>query len=272
MYAISMPASRCCHRKGFRTIISESAASRQGQSRWERKEGTVSHDDPSLIELRASPLFRELPTPSLARLAPSLGRRQLARGQRVFRQGAPAEGFFVILTGRVKVQVSGEDGKAQVLHFFGPGDSFGEAAMLEGGAYLAEAVAMERCRLLFVPAEAFLRELGERPQFAVEVIRSMARRLTHFAHIIEDLSLREVRARLACYLLRQGEGRADFTLPVGKGELAQLLGTTPESFSRALGALRDAGAIGVEGRRIRVLDPDGLAGLAGPAGSGAPSP
>jgi CRP-like cAMP-binding protein len=220
-------------------------------------------EDPRILELRASPLFRHLPAAALAGIAPEVSRRVYTRGQRIFQQGEPAVGFYVILFGRVKIQVSSGSGKEQVLHFFAAGDSFGEAAMLAGGDFHAEALAMERTRVAYVPAAVFHRELAERPEFARLVMVSMARRLLEFSHIIEDLSMREVKARLACYLLREGGAQRGLTLPVGKGELAQLLGTTAESLSRSLRALSDQGAIAVDGKRITLLDPDALLDLAG---------
>ena len=94
---------------------------------------------------------------------------------------------------------------------------------------------------------------------------SMARRLNEFAHIIENLSTREVKARLACYLLRE-ERRAgaegEVMLSVGKGDLARLLGTTAESLSRALRTLAEAGAIRVDGKRIALVDTAALDDLA----------
>jgi len=223
----------------------------------------MTQPEPGLIELRASPLFRHLPEPVLAGILPAVSRRVYLRGQRIFQQGEPAAGFFVIIFGRVKIQLSAGSGKEQVLHFFCAGDSFGEAAMLAGGSFHAEAVAMERTRVAFVPAEVFERELRERSEFVRQVMASMARRLLEFSHLIEDLSTREVKARLACYLLREGGAQRGLTLPVGKGELALLLGTTAESLSRALRTLSERGAIAVEGKRITLLDPDALLELAG---------
>jgi len=223
----------------------------------------MSQADPGLLELRASPLFRHLPESVLAGILPAVSRRVYLRGQRIFHQGEPAAGFFVIIFGRVKIQISGGSGKEQVLHFFRGGDSFGEAAMLGGGNFHAEAVAMERTRVAFVPVAVFERELRERPEFARQVMGSMAKRLLEFSHIIEDLSMREVKARLACYLLREGSAQQGLTLPVGKGELALLLGTTAESLSRALRSLSERGAIAVEGKRIQLLDADALLDLAG---------
>jgi CRP-like cAMP-binding protein len=75
--------------------------------------------------------------------------------------------------------------------------------------------------------------------------------------------MREVKARLACFLLREGGAQRGLTLPMGKGELALLLGTTAESLSRSLRALSEQGAIAVKGKRITLLDPDALLDAAG---------
>jgi CRP/FNR family transcriptional regulator len=156
----------------------------------------------------------------------------------------------------VKIRVSSSSGREQVLHFFGPGDSFGEAAVLGENPFPADAVALTDGRAVLIPAEPLLRELAADPAFARAVMRSMAQRLVEFTGIIENLSIREVKARLACYLMQQqlGGGGGSLELPVGKGELARLLGTTAESLSRALRELSERGAIRVAGRTITLLD------------------
>ncbi len=216
-------------------------------------------------ELRASPFFRHLPADALARVSPAIQRKSYGRGQLVFQQGEPAGGFFVILAGKVKLRVCSGTGKEQVLHFFEAGDSFGEAAILAGEGYPADAVTLSESRMVYIPAEPFLDEMRADPDFAFLVMRSMARRLTEFAQIIENLSTREVRARLASYILsqrRRGGESPSLRLPVGKGELACLLGTTAESLSRALRNLSEQGMIRVEGKMITVIDPDALIELA----------
>jgi len=218
--------------------------------------------DEKIRELRASPLFRHIPTETLERIAPDVIRRVYGKGQIIIQQGDPANGFYLVLFGRVKIRVSSGSGKEQVLHFYGPGGSFGEAAMLGGNGFPVDVVALERSRLAFVPARIFDQEMDGDPTFSRQILSSMARRLTEFAHIIEDLSIREVKARLACYLLRQSCDQGQLELPVGKGELAHLLGTTAESLSRSLRTLSDQGAIKVDGRRIALLNPDALMDLA----------
>jgi CRP/FNR family transcriptional regulator len=208
-------------------------------------------------ELRASPLFHHLPEPILDRVLPTVLQRSFVKNELLVQQGESAAGFHVIVSGRVKIRVSSSSGREQVLHFFGAGDSFGEAAVLGAGAYPGDAVALTAGRLAFIPAEPFLRELGADPDFARAIMRSMAQRLVEFARIIENLATREVKARLACYLMQQQLDGFDesLELPVGKGELARLLGTTAESLSRALRELSDQGAIRVEGKRITLLEP-----------------
>lgn len=218
--------------------------------------------DDKILELRASPMFRHLSSESLVRIAPEVIRRVYGKGQIIVQQGEPALGFYLVLFGRVKIRVCSGSGKEQVLHFYGSGESFGEAAMLGGNVFPVDVVTLERTRLAFVPSRSFERELGESPEFGRQVMGSMARRLAEFTQIIEDLSIREVKARLACYLLRQCADSGEVNLPVSKTELAHLLGTTAESLSRSLRTLSDQGAIAVDGRQINLLDADALMDLA----------
>ncbi|MDP6419003.1 MAG: Crp/Fnr family transcriptional regulator [Candidatus Krumholzibacteria bacterium] len=218
-----------------------------------------------LIELKASPFFQELSQDFLEKVIEIASKQKHGKGESVFHAGDEVMGFYIVSQGMVKVSVSGSSGREQVLHFIRKGESFGEAAALGHRQWPVNAVAMEDCRLIHVPAAPFLRLLCENPTFSRQVLFSMARKLIEFRRIIEDLSIREVRARLALWLLRERERHGDsdeIELPVGKGELARLLGTTAESLSRSLRILSEQGLIQVDGKRIRVLDESGLRELA----------
>ncbi len=217
-------------------------------------------------ELRASPFFSHLNGSTLERIQSQVTTKTYGRGQLIFQRGDPANAFFVVLSGKVKVRVCSESGKEQVLHFYQQGNSFGEAAVLGQGAFPADAQVMEETRIARVPAEPFLEEIRKDPNFALQVMRSMSLRLIEFAHSIEGLSIHEVKNRLASYLCEaQASGNGDsFELPVGKGELSRLLGTTAESLSRTLRRLSEEGLISVKGKRITVLDADGLRELGEP--------
>jgi len=156
-------------------------------------------------------------------------------------------------------------GREQVLHTEGPGATLGEVPVFDGGDYLASAIAREDTRVLFIPREALYEVCRRRPEVALGVIAVLARRLRGFAALIEDLSLRDVTARVAHFLMHEGaEGTTvAFQLPGTREEIGTRLGTVRELISRSLASLEGAGVIELRGRRVRVLDRRRLAALAG---------
>lgn len=207
--------------------------------------------------LGAIPLFESVSKEDLDALACIVKERAFPRGTTLFSEGDRAAGFFVVLSGRVKVFKLSPEGKEQILHFFGPPQPVGEAAVFAGERFPAHAVAEEDSELLFFPREEFFELIRQRPALALGMLAVLSRRLRQFAGLIEDLSLKEVPARLARHLLYLGQTQKGETvrLDMAKGQLAGLLGATPETLSRILGRLARAGAIEMaDSRRIRLVD------------------
>ena len=221
---------------------------------------------PSRPDLAAVALFEGLPANDRAILASIARPRAFGAGQAIFADGDPGAGFFVVSSGRVKVFKLAPDGKEQILHVWGPGEVFGEVAVFEGGSYPAHAEAIEPSRTLFFPRRDLLEAIGRQPELALRMLALLSRRLRRFAAQVEDLTLREVPARLAAYLLLRDEeqgGRGVVELDLAKGQLANLLGATPETFSRVLTRLAREGFVASEGpRTLRLVDAKGLADLA----------
>lgn len=216
--------------------------------------------------IAAVPLFEGLDRPHLDQLAALAVPRSYAAGQVIVTEGDPGTGFHVVTAGRVRVFKSSPEGREQILHVWGPGEPFGEVAVLEGGAFPAGAAALEPTRTLYFPRAALLDLVRRQPEFALRLLGMLARRLRGFAAQVEALTLREAPARLAAYLLLRDEeqGRTGLVeLDLAKGQLANLLGATPETFSRVLARLAREGLTRNEGvRSVRLLDPDGLAAVA----------
>ncbi|NTU47809.1 MAG: Crp/Fnr family transcriptional regulator, partial [Syntrophobacteraceae bacterium] len=147
----------------------------------------------------------------------------------------------------------------------GPGEVFGEVPVFAGGLYPAHAEALEASRSLFLPRDAFIELVQKEPSLALNMLGMLSRRLRRFTHLIEDLSLKEVPGRLAAYLLYLS-GRNTHSdlleLDITKSQLASLLGTIPETLSRILAKMTQQELIRVEGRRITILDREGLENLA----------
>jgi CRP/FNR family transcriptional regulator len=211
------------------------------------------------------PLFQGINSERLRRLAHISSERLFQKGEALFFQGRKAEGFFVLIEGRVKVFKVSLDGREQILHLFQGGEIIGEVPVFTGGAYPAHAEALTRSTVLYVPRDGFVRLVREDADLALEMLAVLSQRLRRFAALVEDLSLKEVPGRLAAYLLylsdRNGGGDR-VELDMTKTQLASLLGTIPETLSRIFSKLSGAGLLSVEGRTITLLDRDSLHALA----------
>jgi CRP-like cAMP-binding protein len=201
--------------------------------------------------ISAIPLFNGLPDDQLNALRQIALEKQFSKGQTIFSEGDETKGFFVVVTGRVKIYKVSSEGKEQILHIFEAGQSFGEVTVFS--------------RLLFFPRSAFVDLVTDNPSLALNMLAIMSKKLRQFAAQIESLSLKEIPARLASYLiyLAKEQGAGDVVnLNVSKGQLASLLGTIPETLSRIFAKLSGQQFIRVEGSRITLLNRPGLEDLA----------
>ncbi len=203
--------------------------------------------------LRRHPYFASLPAAALAGVARRAGPTTYERGQLIFQQGERAAGLYLVASGSVRVFKASPEGKEQVLHHVGPGQSFNDVAALDGGPSPASAQALERTTVLVVGRDQLLELMRRHPDVAVAVVQSLAARLREVSGLVEDLALRHVVSRVAAALLRLADG-AGVTLPT-RQEFAAMVGTVREVVTRALGHLERQGAIRLEPRgRATILD------------------
>lgn len=215
--------------------------------------------------LKQVPLFAGLTNEQYDELAMIVTLQNYNRGQSIFAEGDPGTGFYVVMEGLVKIYKLSIEGKEQILHIFGPGEPFAEAAVFIGSTFPAHALALEKSRTLFIPRRAFIDLIQSNPALAMNMLAALSMRLKRFAHLIEDLSLKEVPGRVAAHLLflsaQQGDSDT-VKLNIGKAQLASLLGTIPETLSRILARLSKQGLISSDGPQITILNRDGLEDLA----------
>jgi len=211
------------------------------------------------------PLFNGLPDDQLEAIKKIAIEKQINKGEIVVSEGDEGKGFFVIVAGRVKVFKVSAEGKEQILHIFGPGQPFGEVPVFAGQRFPANAQAIDSARVLFFPRVAIVDLITANPSLALNMLAEMSKKLRLFAVQIENLSLKEMPARLASYLIHladeQGEEES-VTLKISKGQLASILGTIPETLSRIFAKLSGNNLIRVEGKEITLLNRGGLADLA----------
>lgn len=215
--------------------------------------------------IAAIPLFEGLTAQQCASLAAIALHRLHSRGQSFFAEGDDGTGFYVILSGKVKIFKLSPDGKELIFHILEDHEPFGEAAVFAGEHYPASARALSETRSLFFPRQRFIELISREPTLALSMLALLSRRLRKLTTLVENLSLKEVPGRLAAYLLylhEQSGGSATLELDISKNQMAGLLGTIPETLSRILKRMNKEKLIKVTTRSIVILDKEGLADLA----------
>jgi CRP-like cAMP-binding protein len=216
--------------------------------------------------LRRVSYFASLPATELRRLAGQCTAQILGPGEALFEEGQPCRGLFIIAEGRVEIRQISLRGREQVFHTEGPGATLGEAPLFDGGGYIASAVAVAPTRVLFIPRAEVLRLCHRRPEVALAMLKTMARRVRHFAGIVSDLAFRPVTERLARFIENAAAGpikpgaRIEVTLT--HAQLAARVGTVRELVARAFSQLEEGGVISRDRSRVTIRDPVRLAALA----------
>ena len=216
--------------------------------------------------LRQIPMFATLTAEDLTSVATVTRERRYTRGGVIILAGQPGGALYFVRRGLVKVYKTSDEGKEQTLRLIGPGQTFNDVPALDGGPNPASAMAMEPTVVYATSGEQLRRLIRERPGVAEATVRSLAAALRHLVTLVEDLSFRHVRARVAKILLEQEE-RTLSGEPAAhrltQQEIAALAGTAREMVGRALKELETAGAIHSAHGRITVLNRERLQQLSG---------
>ncbi len=219
--------------------------------------------------LKRCPLFAGLKEEELKRMKAIASLKQIEKKKVLFSDGEEARGFYVILSGKVKLFKLSPEGKEQILHIVSAPDAFAEAALFLEGAYPAFAEAMTDCQLLFFPKRDFIHLIEKNPQLSINMIVTLSHFLKRFATLIEELSLKEVSSRIAKYIVdlsmkssKEGKSSREVELDLSKTQLALKLGTISETLSRTLAKMRAKKIIEVKKNKIVILDREALEELA----------
>jgi CRP/FNR family transcriptional regulator len=211
--------------------------------------------------LQTIPLFSGLTEDQLKTLSGIASRLTFKRGDMIFQDGDRGDGIYIVETGKIKVFKLSMDGKEQILHIYGPGHTFGEVPVFQGKSFPASAMTLEPSDIVFLPRDRFVQLITTTPALSMNMMADLSRRLRAFTIQIEALSLKEVPARLAAYILtlsKEQKNSSRVQLPISKALLSNLIGTTPETISRMLKKMGDSGLIEVQTKTIDILDQNGL--------------
>lgn len=207
------------------------------------------------------PYFAGL-SPELVGVLAGMARpRDYRQGEVILWEGDPCEGLYVVLAGRVKVFKRSAEGREQVLRVLGPGRTFNDVPVFDGGVNPGSVAALDAARVVVLPKARVLALVEQHPAVALAVIRVLADRLRGLTVLVEDLMLRNVTARVAKILMDWAGGRTTLVEGAEPGcvrltqtQLAAMTGSVREVVQRALKALERDGAIRLSRGRICVLD------------------
>ena len=205
---------------------------------------------------RSCQLFSGLPPSVLEAIAAFSLLRNVPKGGYLFREGDPAEGFYVVQKGALNVHRVSGAGKEQVIYVFRAGESMAEASLASERGYPASARALEPSGVVVVPKAPFLALIARRPDLGLRMLASMSQHLRVLVGLVEDLTLKDVETRFLNWLVKRcprgATGAAVVELGSTKRVLAAELATSSETLSRTFAKLRDEKLIVVRGATVRI--------------------
>jgi CRP/FNR family cyclic AMP-dependent transcriptional regulator len=215
--------------------------------------------------LRSVPLFADLEQGELERFSRVAVPRSFPAGTRVFHEGDHSDACYIVRSGSFRVTREHPDGRAITLATLGPGDIFGELAMLDREVRSASVEALADGELLALPGGEVRALLARHPEIAVKLVAALVRRLRAANERISRQSFQTVPSRVAGVLSQlvaegatpAGQG-GEVTIRMNQADLAQLAGTSRESVSRFLADLERAGVVRPGRGRVTVLAPEKL--------------
>lgn len=223
-----------------------------------------------LALLQQVPLFQTLSAPQLQDVAALLSEQSFARGQFLFHEGDEGRELYLVSAGRVRICKAGPDGRELTLRMFGPGDLFGEFAVLDGQPRSTSAVAMDPLEVLAMGRDDFWALVETHTTLMRRLVALLVERTRYAAGSYGQLAFFEVADRLAALLLQltshHPDPRAPLRLQLTQQELASFVSTTREQINRALRAFADQGLIRLERSAVIVLDRQGLRRVLGGKG------
>ena len=228
-----------------------------------------SHGAVNRQALARTALFGALDPEDLDRLAGMARSLAFDDGAAVFRKGDPSRSLYVIVAGRLKIASGSADGREMVMNLLGPGDAFGEVALLDGGGRTADAVCIEPLRVLAFDRSDLIPFLEAKPSLMLRMLVALAERVRWISTSYEDSTFLSVRVRMAKRLLRLAEdfgvdtpAGVRITVALPQRELASHIGVTRETISRLLQDWQGDGLIVVNRGMILLPNKARLAAVA----------
>ena len=220
-----------------------------------------------LAVLRKHPYFCDLGPEAFDQLCRYAKHATLKRGSTIFSKGDAGNSLVAVISGTVKISISSPDGRTAILNLIGPGEIFGEVALLDGHARTADATANTNCEIFVIDRREFLPFVRSQPALAMKFIELLCARLRWTSDQVEQVILQDLPGRLASALIRLTErhrpAEGGLTIVITQQEISEMVGMTRESINKQLRAWAARHWVRLEHGAIVVLDIEALQELAG---------
>jgi CRP-like cAMP-binding protein len=222
-----------------------------------------------LAVLRKHPIFCDLDPEAFDQLCRYAKHATLKRGSTIVSRGDPGNSLIAVISGTVKISISSPDGRSAILNLIGPGEIFGEVAVLDGQARTADATANTNCEIFVIDRRELLPFVRSQPALAMKFIELLCARLRWTSDQVEQVILQDLPGRLASALIRLTEkhkaAQGGRTIAITQQEISEMVGMTRESINKQLRAWAARNWVRLEHGAIVVLDAEPLQALAGAA-------
>ena len=224
-----------------------------------------------LAMLRKHPIFCDLESEAFDQLCRYAKHSTLKRGATLFSKGDPGNSLFAVISGTVKMSISSPDGRSAIFNLIGPGEVFGDIAVLDGQSRTADATANTNCEIFVIDRREFLPFVRSHPALAMKFIELLCAKLRWTSDQVEQVILQNLPGRLASALIRLAEKHklapGDRTIAVTQQEISEMVGMTRESINKQLRVWATRNWVRLEHGAIVVLEAEPLQALV-EAGSG----
>jgi CRP/FNR family cyclic AMP-dependent transcriptional regulator len=203
--------------------------------------------------LRNVPLFAALPEGQLTLLTRVVGRKSYPRNSTIINAGDPTDALYIVISGRLKVMMSDDEGREVILAILGQGEFFGEMGLIDEAPRSATVIAIEPCELLTINKVDFKKCLAENFEIGVGVMKGLVKRLREADKKIGSLALMDVYGRVARLLMEMAEtvdGQRVVVKKLPKQDIAKMIGASREMVSRVMKDLQTSGHIEVKSGAI----------------------
>src|SRR6476620_873420 len=224
-----------------------------------------------LAILRNHPLFGQLGTDAINRLASYAHTKSVRAGTTIFEKGDPGTSLFAVLSGTVKISNQSTEGKDAVLNMIAAGGIFGEIALLDGQPRTADAFAASDCELMQIDRRDFVPLVTQNPEIALKLVEILCGRIRHTSEQVEDMTFLDLPGRLAktlLWLASQPGSSPTGRVSITQREIGQIIGMSRESTNKQLREWEDKKWVKLERGGVVVLDPRPLMEIVAAADDG----